>query len=74
MARAAFTGVTASLVPVLTSRDGARAARVTLLEWLDAGRIDPVGARVLPLEQAAEAQRHLIEDRPFGRVLLRMGR
>ncbi|MFD5300852.1 zinc-binding alcohol dehydrogenase family protein [Streptomyces mutabilis] len=57
-----------------TPPDVARAARVTLLEWLDAGRINPVVARVLPLEQAAEAQRHLIEDRPFGRVLLSMDR
>ncbi|MCC8340410.1 zinc-binding dehydrogenase [Streptomyces sp. R1] len=57
-----------------TPPDVARAARVTLLEWLAAGRINPVVARVLPLEQAAEAQRHLIEDRPFGRVLLSMDR
>jgi NADPH:quinone reductase-like Zn-dependent oxidoreductase len=57
-----------------TPPDVARAARMTLLEWLDAGRINPVVARVLPLAQAAEAQRHLIEDRPFGRVLLSMDR
>ncbi|MFE1585336.1 zinc-binding dehydrogenase [Streptomyces sp. NPDC058737] len=61
-------------MPPATPPDAARAARVTLLGWLDAGRIKPVVARVLTLEQAAEAQRHLIEDRPFGRVLLSMDR
>ncbi|MGW1169361.1 quinone oxidoreductase family protein [Streptomyces sp. NPDC002550] len=57
-----------------TPPDVAHAARVTLLDWLRAGRITPAIARVFPLEQAAEAQRHLIEDRPFGRVLLTMAR
>ncbi|MFE9454928.1 zinc-binding alcohol dehydrogenase family protein [Streptomyces sp. NPDC006739] len=56
----------------MTPPDVARSARVTLLEWLRAGRITSTIARVFPLEQAAEAQRHLIEDRPFGRVLLTM--
>jgi NADPH:quinone reductase-like Zn-dependent oxidoreductase len=32
--------------------------------------ITPLVDRVFPLEQAAEAQRHLIEGGPFGRVLL----
>jgi NADPH:quinone reductase-like Zn-dependent oxidoreductase len=27
-------------------------------------------AQTFPLERAAEAQRHLIEDRPYGRVVL----
>ncbi|MFE0790345.1 zinc-binding alcohol dehydrogenase family protein [Streptomyces mutabilis] len=56
----------------MTPPNVARAARVTLLNWLDAGRLNPVIARVFPLEQAVEAQRHLIEERPFGRVLLTM--
>ncbi|WP_331742072.1 zinc-binding alcohol dehydrogenase family protein [Kitasatospora sp. NBC_00085] len=59
-------GYTFTMIP----RDVARAARKTLLEWLRDGRLDPAIARIFPLEQAAEAQRHLIEDRPFGRVLL----
>lgn len=46
------------------------AAVTTLLNWLAAGTINPTIGTVFPLEQAAEAQRHLIEDRPFGRVLL----
>ncbi|MET9646971.1 zinc-binding alcohol dehydrogenase family protein [Streptomyces syringium] len=47
-----------------------RAARQTLIDWLAEDRFDPVVARVFPLAQAARAQRHLMEDRPFGRVLL----
>jgi NADPH:quinone reductase len=31
----------------------------------------PVLDKAYPLEQAAEAMRHLVEDRPFGRVVLR---
>ena len=37
---------------------------------LASGRIKPIVARTFPLEDAAEAMRHLIEDRPFGRVIL----
>ncbi|AKZ60369.1 putative alcohol dehydrogenase [Streptomyces ambofaciens ATCC 23877] len=58
----------------MTPPDVARAVRVTLLNWLDAGRIKPVVGRVIPLDQAPEAQRYLIEERPFGRVLLAMAR
>lgn len=41
-----------------------------LLEQVAAGNLSPVVAGVYPLEQAAEAQRRVIEGRPFGRVLL----
>ncbi len=30
-------------------------------------------AKMFPLSEAADAVRHLIEDRPFGRVLMRVG-
>ncbi|WP_051797958.1 quinone oxidoreductase family protein [Streptomyces sp. NRRL S-337] len=53
--------------------DVTRAARQTLVDWLVEKRFEPIVAREFPLAQAAEAQRHLIEDRPFGRVLLTMG-
>ena len=33
-------------------------------------RVKPVLERTYPLEDAAEAMRHLIDDRPFGRVVL----
>lgn len=50
------------------------AATTRLLEWLASGIIDPTVGDTFPLERAAEAQRHLIEERPFGRVLLTLGR
>jgi NADPH2:quinone reductase len=33
-------------------------------------KVKPVLERAYPLEEAAKAMRHLIEDRPFGRVVL----
>lgn len=42
----------------------------TLLEHLAARTIKPAIDRIYPLEQAAEAQRRVIDDRPLGRVLL----
>jgi NADPH:quinone reductase-like Zn-dependent oxidoreductase len=49
------------------------AARLTLLDWLADGRLNPVVSQEFPLKAAAEAQRFLIDDRPFGRVLLAIG-
>jgi NADPH:quinone reductase len=46
------------------------AANATLLEFLKEGKLQPTINRVFPLSQAAEAVRYLIEDRPFGRVLM----
>jgi NADPH:quinone reductase-like Zn-dependent oxidoreductase len=46
------------------------AARLTLLDWLADGRLNPIVAREFPLDAAADAQRFLIEDRPFGGALL----
>lgn len=43
-----------------------------VLGLISKGRVGPVVARTFPLEEAAEAQRHLIEDRPFGKVVLTM--
>lgn len=45
-------------------------AWATLTELLEAGEIKPIVAKTFPLEAAAEALRYLVEDRPFGRVLL----
>ena len=42
----------------------------TLVPLLRDGKVKPVVARTYPLEEAAEATRHLIEDRPFGKVVL----
>jgi NADPH:quinone reductase-like Zn-dependent oxidoreductase len=46
------------------------AANAALLEFLKEGALQPTIDRVFPLSEAAEAVRHLIEDRPFGRVLM----
>jgi NADPH:quinone reductase len=45
------------------------AASAALLEFLNDGALQPTIDRIFPLSEAAEAVRHLIEDRPFGRVL-----
>ena len=46
------------------------AAWTTILALLSSGRVKPIVERTYKLEDAAEALRHLIEDRPFGRVVL----
>jgi NADPH:quinone reductase-like Zn-dependent oxidoreductase len=47
-------------------------AQKTLIGYLSEGAIQPTIAKVFPLSDAAEAVRHLIEERPFGRVLMRV--
>ena len=42
----------------------------TLLEHVAAHALKPAIDQVYPLDQAAEAQRRVVEDRPFGRVFL----
>ena len=46
------------------------AAWATILSLLTSGRVKPIVERTYKLDNAAEALRHLIEDRPFGRVVL----
>jgi len=50
---------------------GEAAAWATILPLLTSGRVKPIVERAYELDEAAEALRHLIEDRPFGRVMLR---
>jgi NADPH:quinone reductase-like Zn-dependent oxidoreductase len=45
-------------------------ANATLVEYLKEGALQPTIGKVFPLTEAAEAVRYLIEDRPFGRVLM----
>jgi NADPH:quinone reductase-like Zn-dependent oxidoreductase len=45
-------------------------AWATILPLLSAGIVKPSIDRTYPLEEAAAATRHLIEDRPFGKVVL----
>jgi NADPH:quinone reductase-like Zn-dependent oxidoreductase len=46
------------------------AAWARILPLLTEGRVKPALDRTYPLEEAAEATRHLVEDRPFGKVVL----
>jgi len=43
-----------------------------MTEFLKSGQIKPIVAKTFPLEAAAAALRYLVEDRPFGRVLLKI--
>jgi NADPH:quinone reductase-like Zn-dependent oxidoreductase len=52
------------------SRAVKAAAWATILSLLTSGRVKPIVERTYELADAAEALRHLIEDRPFGRVVL----
>lgn len=45
-------------------------ANASLLDYLKDGMLQPTIGRVFPMSEAAEAVRYLIEDRPFGRVLM----
>jgi NADPH2:quinone reductase len=49
-------------------------AWTTIAELLEAGKVKPIIAKRFPLEAAAEALCYLVEGRPFGRVLLTIGR
>jgi NADPH2:quinone reductase len=49
-----------------------QAAWTVIMPLLEAGAIQPIVARAFPLEEAPEAIRFLVEDRPFGRVILTM--
>jgi NADPH2:quinone reductase len=40
------------------------------LRLLKSGAIKPIVAKTFPLAEAADALRYLVEDRPFGRVVL----
>ena len=42
----------------------------TIVRLLQSGGIKPIVARIFPLAEAADALRYLIENRPFGRVIL----
>jgi NADPH2:quinone reductase len=42
----------------------------TIVPLLQSGGVTPIVARTFPLAEASDALRCLIEDRPFGRVVL----
>jgi len=41
-----------------------------IVPLLQSGAIKPIVAKTFPLAEAADALRYLVEDRPFGRVVL----
>ena len=41
-----------------------------ILGLIVSGSVKPIVERVYPLGEAGDALRHLIEDRPFGKVIL----
>jgi len=45
-------------------------AWTAIVSLLESGAIKPIVAKTFPLAEAAEALRYLVEDRPFGRVVL----
>lgn len=49
------------------------AAWAEIAKLIESGRVQPIVARTFALEDAAEAMRYLIEDRPLGRVILSVG-
>jgi NADPH2:quinone reductase len=49
------------------------AALASMKPWIDNGAIRPQVGTVLPLDQAAEAYRMLLERRNYGKVILRLG-
>ena len=46
------------------------AAWRNILPLIESGSVKPIVERVYPFSEAGEALRHLIEDRPFGKVVL----
>jgi NADPH2:quinone reductase len=44
----------------------------TIVRLIQSGAIKPIVAKTFPLVEAAEALRYLTEDRPFGRVVLKI--
>ena len=56
-----------------TSAGEQATAYAAVLPLIAGGQIAPAHDRSFPLEQAPEALRHLIEDRPFGTVTLTVG-
>ena len=63
-----FTSQPARLVVVKSRRRDLQ----TLARWIDAGSLEPVIDRVLPLADAAEAHRHVETKRARGKVVLQI--
>src|SRR5207253_3050641 len=57
--------------PGIFSAETIHAAQKACVDFLAAGALQPTIAKVFSLSEAADAVRHLIEDRPSCRVLMR---
>jgi NADPH:quinone reductase-like Zn-dependent oxidoreductase len=55
------------------SADEQAEAYAAILPLIAGGQITPARDRSFPLQQTPEALRHLVEDRPFGKVTLTVG-
>jgi NADPH2:quinone reductase len=58
------------LAPLTARPQAMREAWATLSPWIAAGRLRPVVGHTLPLAQAADAHRLLLDRRNFGKVVL----
>lgn len=64
--RARLRGFSLSAITAAESRS----AWATIIELLVTGRISPVIDSIFPLDAASEALRHLMQDRPVGKVVI----
>ena len=62
--------VVRAAMPAAATAEEQAEAYAAVLPLIASGDITPAHDRSFPLEQAPEALRHLIEDRPFGKVTL----
>ncbi|MFN2443638.1 MAG: zinc-binding dehydrogenase [Thermoanaerobaculia bacterium] len=61
------------LLSILGSTMGSLAELHQIMQHVEAGRLQPVIDRILPLEQVAEGHRLLEEREAFGKIVLRVG-
>jgi NADPH2:quinone reductase len=54
----------------LFAQSSTAAAWREIIPLIVSGSVKPIVERVYPFNEAGEALRHLIEDRPFGKVVL----
>ena len=62
--------MTDTAAPMRSQAEARAEAWSVILRLLLEGKVKPLVDRTYPLEQAGEASRHLVEDRPFGKVIL----
>jgi NADPH:quinone reductase-like Zn-dependent oxidoreductase len=48
------------------------AANKAILGYLNEGALNPKVGKVFPLTEAAEAVRYLVENRPYGRIIMQV--